>query len=48
MVAGKSPGVLDLAKHATDDRPKRILHDLVVRDQTFGSLVAHPFVVAGG
>ena len=41
MVARKRAGPLDLAEHATDHVAQRLLHDLVVRDQAFGSLVAH-------
>jgi hypothetical protein len=48
MVLAREPArLLDFAKHAPDDRPKRVLHDLVVRDEALGGLVAHVFVVAG-
>src|SRR6185369_15975289 len=48
VVAGQPARLLDLAQHPADHRPQRILHDLVVRDQAFGRLVGHNFVVAGG
>ena len=47
MVAGEGSRRFDLAQNTAHDRPQCVLHDLVVRDQAFGSLVAHGFVVAG-
>ena len=41
MLAGQPAGLLDLAEHPPDHRAQRVLHDLVVRDQAFGGLVAH-------
>src|SRR5688500_17384589 len=42
MVARKRAGPLDLAEHPADYVAQGLLHDLVVRDQAFRSLVAHP------
>jgi hypothetical protein len=41
MVARKRAGPLDLAEHPTDHVAQSFLHDLVVGDQAFRSLVAH-------
>ena len=41
MLAGQPPGRLDLAQHPADDRAQRLLHDLVIGNQTVGRLFAH-------
>src|SRR2546423_4216475 len=41
MLAGKPARLLHLAKHPSDHRPQRILHDLIVRNQAFWSIVGH-------
>src|SRR5947209_19868137 len=39
--ACKPARTLGLAQHPADHRPQCVLHDLVVRDQALGGLVAH-------
>ena len=41
MLAGQAAGALDLAEHPADHVAQSFLHDLVVRNQAFRSLVAH-------
>ena len=41
MVAGQLPRRLDLAEHPSDHRAQRLLHDLVIGNQTVGGLVTH-------
>ena len=43
MAARQAPRPLDLAENAADDVAKRLLDDLVVRNQAFRSLVGHRF-----
>jgi len=41
VAAGKAAGLLDFAKHPSNNRPQCILYDLVVRNQALWGLVAH-------
>jgi histidine triad (HIT) family protein len=45
MLAGKPPGLLDLAQHPPDHRAQRLLDDLVIGNQAVGRLVV--IVIAG-
>jgi len=47
VVAGQAARTLDLTKHTADNCAQGVLHDLVVRDQAFRSLVGHGLCGSG-